>query len=285
MTVNNLGRIIGFQTSGISVLNGTTDISNGGYVFGKISGVNVDGPSATVVNILNYGTIEGDQFGIWLLNTIGTQPLVENSGTIRGRVASINVDFGRSINLDNSGVLYGNVVCHSDIDSLNDTIRNSGKIVGDVLLGAGNDTFDGHGGITRAIFGETGDDVLIGGVISERIDGGLGHDVMAGGPGGDKFDFNAIADSLVGVNCDKINGFSHAQGDRIDLSTIDANQTLGHAGNQAFVFIGAQTFAAHAGSGEVRYAGGIIQINVDGDSAPEMEIRVGPALLAGDFVL
>ena len=51
------------------------------------------------------------------------------------------------------------------------------------------------------------------------------------------------------------------------------------------MFIGAQTFAAHAGSGEVRYAGGIIQINVDADSAPDMEIRVGPALLAGDFVL
>ena len=68
------------------------------------------------------------------------------------------------------------------------------------------------------------------------------------------------------ANRDAIAGFSHAQHDRIDLATIDANQTAGHAGNQAFVFIGGQTFAAHAGSGEVRNGpGGVIQINVDAE--------------------
>ena len=52
------------------------------------------------------------------------------------------------------------------------------------------------------------------------------------------------------------------------------------------MFIGTQTFAAHAGSGEVRRApGGIIQINIDADNAAEMEIGVGATLVAGDFVL
>ena len=129
--------------------------------------------------------------------------------------------------------------------------------------------------------------LLIGNAAANILTGGLGRDTLTGGGGPDRFDFNAIAESAVGAaNRDSIAGFSHAQHDRIDLATIDANQTAGHAGNQAFVFIGGQTFAAHAGSGEVRNGpGGVIQINIDADSAPEMEISVGHALVAGDFVL
>ena len=116
--------------------------------------------------------------------------------------------------------------------------------------------------------------------------GGLGQDTMSGNGGADRFDFNAVAESAVGATRDVIAGSSHAQHDRIDLATIDANLTAGHPGNQAFVFIGTQGFAAHAGSGEVRRGpGGIIQINVDADNAPEMEISVPGALVAADFVL
>ncbi len=43
---------------------------------------------------------------------------------------------------------------------------------------------------------------------------------------------------------DTIWDFSHAQGDRIDLSAIDANSSVG--GNQAFTFIGAANFTGTA---------------------------------------
>lgn len=48
----------------------------------------------------------------------------------------------------------------------------------------------------------------------------------------DLFDFNLIGDSKVGAARDEIADFSRAQADIIDLSTIDADQRAGHAGNQ-----------------------------------------------------
>ena len=83
--------------------------------------------------------------------------------------------------------------------------------------------------------------VLAGNAAANILTGGLGRDTLTGGGGPDRFDFNAVAESAAGAaNRDAIAGFSHAQHDRIDLATIDANQTAGHAGNQAFVFIGSQ---------------------------------------------
>jgi Ca2+-binding RTX toxin-like protein len=148
-----------------------------------------------------------------------------------------------------------------------------------------NLTLTGAGRINAA--GNALANILTGNAAANILTGGIGRDTLIGAGGPDRFDFNATIESAVGLaNRDAITGFSHAQHDRIDLATIDANQTAGHGGNQAFVFIGSQSFAAHAGSGEVRNGpGGVIQINVDADSAPEMEISVGHALVAGDFIL
>ncbi len=75
--------------------------------------------------------------------------------------------------------------------------------------------------------------------------GGAGKDTLTGGIGGDRFVFAATGDSVTGANADRITDFSRAQGDRIDLSAIDAN--TGAAGNQAFTFIGSGAFTHHAG--------------------------------------
>ena len=100
---------------------------------------------------------------------------------------------------------------------------------------------------------------------------------------------NTIAESVKGASRDLISGFSHGQHDRIDLSTIDANAS--RAGNQAFAFIGHDSFvhyhAIHPGViGMVRFAGGIVQANVNANLAADFEIKVtGSALVAADFVL
>ena len=110
-----------------------------------------------------------------------------------------------------------------------------------------------------------------------------------GAAGAGRFDFNALAETAKDANRDLINGFSHGQHDDIDLATIDADMT--HAGNQAFAFIGHDSFvhyhATHAGViGMVRYAGGIVQANVDANLGVDFEIKVtGSALVAGDFIL
>jgi serralysin len=106
---------------------------------------------------------------------------------------------------------------------------------------------------------------------------------MTGGTGADVFRFTALADSVVGTNRDLITAFSRAEGDRVDLATIDANTRL--SGNQAFAFIGDASFGRIAG--QLRFAGGVLQADVNGDARADMEIAIQgvSALLAVDFVL
>ena len=108
-----------------------------------------------------------------------------------------------------------------------------GKNGDDVIFGlAENDRLVGDAGQGFYHSGR-GDDVLV---------GGLGQDRLSGNRGADMFDFNAIAESMAGDKSrDLMNDFSHSQGDRIDLATIDANTDLG--GDQAFVLIGDDGFS------------------------------------------
>jgi hypothetical protein len=109
---------------------------------------------------------------------------------------------------------------------------------------------------------------------------------MNGGGGFDRFDFDSISESLPGaLNRDVITGFignGAAAGDRIDVSTIDANVSL--AGNQTFSFIGGAAFSA---PGQLRYAGGVVEGSNDADTAADFAIQLAgsPALVAADFIL
>src|SRR4029079_18936874 len=126
-------------------------------------------------------------------------------------------------------------------------------------------------GSNDILFGDVGNDLLI---------GRPGKDILVGGANLDRFDFNATAESRPGAALrDIITDFKRAQHDRIDLSTIDADQRPGHGGNQGFAFIGADTFAhyhsTHPGVyGMVRFAGGVLQANVNASLAPDLEIQV-----------
>jgi serralysin len=149
----------------------------------------------------------------------------------------------------------------------------------------------GNGGDDR-LFGRGGRDDLNGGPDNDLLDGGLGYDTLSGGTGRDRFDFNSIADSKPGAVRDVIEDFSELEQDVIDLSTIDADQRPGHPGNQAFRYIGSDTFAHFhalhpAVFAMVRFAGGIVQGNVNGTLGADFEIAVpGPSVLAAvDFVL
>ncbi len=187
------------------------------------------------------------------------------------------------------------------IDGLggNDTLVGS-KFADDLRGGAGNDNLQGGLG-NDLVTGGTGNDLatgglgndnlqgglgidnLNGGVGNDVVTGGLGRDVLRGSTGLDRFDFNALNESLRGANRDQIADFNRAQRDRIDLSTIDAD-TDGTAGNQRFKFIGTQAF--HDVDGELRCVGGIIQGDVNGNGVADFEIKVNLAtLVAGDFVL
>jgi Ca2+-binding RTX toxin-like protein len=151
-----------------------------------------------------------------------------------------------------------------------------------------NLTFTGYTGFTgtgnaldNVITGGIGDDTLYGRSGADILYGGAGLDNLYGEAGSDKFVFASTADAGVGTTRDVINDFQ--TGDLIDVSGIDADTT--NPDDQAFTFIGADAFAGVAGS--LRYAGGIVSGDVDGDAAADFEIQVvsAPTLGANDFIL
>ncbi len=69
--------------------------------------------------------------------------------------------------------------------------------------------------------------------------------------------------------------FTHFVGDQINLRHIDTNTLV--TGTQAFIWGGSFT------AGHLRYVGGVLQGNTDGDAAAEFEIQLvgAPALTVG----
>ena len=169
----------------------------------------------------------------------------------------------------------------------NDILR--GGAGDDVLRGGpGHDRLLGERGEDRlaggagrdALFGGPGDDRLAGGPGADRIVGGAGTDVLAGGAGRDVFVFADPRHAGAGAARDSILDF--AAGDRIDLSSMDADTT--RRGDQSFhVLDGAFSGAA----GELRVREGLVQGDVDGDGRPDFGIVLanGAHPAADDFIL
>ena len=155
---------------------------------------------------------------------------------------------------------------------------------GDTLSGVEN-VNGGKGG--DSLTGNAGANALAGYEGNDTLRGGAGLDFLAGGTGADRFVYTALGDSAVGANADRITDFSHAQGDRIDLSAIDANTAL--AGNQAFSFIGSGLYTGVAGQLRFAQSGGNTTIagDINGDGTSDFHIIVKGtiALQASDFVL
>lgn len=167
-----------------------------------------------------------------------------------------------------------------------------------IYAGLGNDRLFGYGGNDRlhgetgndrlfgatgndALYGEAGNDTLDGGTGNDSIAGasgldllvgGAGKDTLSGGANNDRFDFNSKLDSVIGGNRDLIKDLF--AGDRIDLSTIDANERA--SGNQVFKLISGVKFT---GAAQLTYNAKthILAGNTDADKTPEFEIAVNLA--------
>jgi hypothetical protein len=135
------------------------------------------------------------------------------------------------------------------------------------------------------MYGLGGDDVLV---------TGSGYvDTLNGGSGADTFDFNSTSGGA-----HTIEDFHWADGDKIDLGTIDAKEYSAWSpstwGNQAFTWKGDVTNAGPyggLGTGELGYRDygwqTVVIGNTDGDSQWEFQLIVKGAVpsLASDFVL
>src|SRR5262249_41939833 len=80
------------------------------------------------------------------------------------------------------------------------------------------DVFVGIGGRSGAVFGDTGDDWLVGGSHGDRLHGGAGDDTLTGGGGPDRFFFDTALNAT--NNVDRIVDFAPGY-DSIMLSAAD----------------------------------------------------------------
>ena len=182
--------------------------------------------------------------------------------------------------------------------------RLSGGTGNDVLSGGtGNDTLAGGAGTDR-LFGDGGNDILRGGTGDDMLHGGAGRDILnagagddiviggrgtdilIGGRGADTFLFRATADSTARAH-DMIADFNRREGDRLDLSAIDADTSSG--GDQAFTFIAGRDFSGTAGElrFEARRTGIVIEGDTDGDGRVDFAVLLKhvDAMKASDFLL
>jgi Ca2+-binding RTX toxin-like protein len=270
LAVFNLGSITGTSLAGGAAFETASDASfivldNRGTIFGLSAAV-ADYATSGFDYFTNSGTIEGFTSGIDVNTAAGGVTTIVNSGTIKGGNQSINVTAGHfgQVFLTNTGHMIGDISLESSGANDSNAIYNSGSINGFILLGAGNDLFNGTGGTSGEIFGEAGNDRLIGGPGNDTISGGPGNDTLTGGPGRDQFLFDAALNAF--TNVDRITDFTHLV-DKIDLThaIFPAAGPIGHLAAAAF-FEGA---AAHDATDRIIYnpANGFVTYDSNGNHA------------------
>lgn len=118
------------------------------------------------------------------------------------------------------------------------------------------------------------DDTLIGGAGNDLLMGGAGRDLHSGGTGADSFRFAGgdFAGSTLAL-ADVIADFSEAEGDRIDLSAIDA---ISGGGDDAFRFIGNAMFSGAGGELRTGVYDGYLVLEGDNnaDGRADLAIRL-----------
>jgi Ca2+-binding RTX toxin-like protein len=233
------------------------------------------------LQLVSIENLRGSNFDYdTLVGNAGVNALYGNGGddVVRGSGGGDRLDGGAGS--DTAKYDEGNVGVVVDLST---GTASGGNAQGDVLVSIenfigsqGNDSLTGNAG-ANTLAGDIGDDVLR---------GGDGQDVLQGGAGADRFAFAAVTDSRAGAP-DRITDFSHLQGDRVDLSAIDAN--TGATGNQAFTFIGTALYSGVAGQLRYSFDGTDTTIggDINGDGVSDFRIRLTGAigLVAGDFVL
>jgi Ca2+-binding RTX toxin-like protein len=211
--------------------------------------------------------------------------------TLRGGAGNDLLDGNTGNDLLIGGLGNNSLTGGTDNDTLLSGYGNDwldGGTGNDILTaGAGNDYLDGGTGDDNlsagqgkdTLLGNTGDDilnaasgndVLDGGTGVDVLIGGLGKDNLTGGTGADIFTYQSLIESgIYATGRDVITDFVHSDGDKIDVSTIDAD--VGMAGLQNFSYISTDGFSAAA---QIRFnpALNLLSFSNDADIAPEMTI-------------
>ena len=253
VTVNNQGYVIGTgdQRNGVIYSNSTANnfaVNNGrGGVVTLVEGasgaaVSLQLGALVTASVTNEGVLAGrgdavganPSAGVRLFTDLEEGSVfdgdIDNYGLISSETsAGILIDENVALEgeINNYGTIRGVVGIDASETSVGVTVnQNRGEIVGDVLLGSGDDTLRINGGeVEGLVFGGAGDDELSGGRRDDRLDGGEDNDVLTGGRGDDELSGGAGEDELDGGRGD----------DRLDGGS--GNDALtGGRGEDTFVF-------------------------------------------------
>ena len=196
---------------------------------------------------------------------VWAEPNIWNSAThseIHAAATPVTVTFASAVNVE----VFDPLVSSSDIASYNNVTTITLAITDHPLVvqitgGAAAATsasavyatpiWQTGTSANEALIGGGGNDRLTAGPGHHTLYGGAGADLLTAGSGQDTFVYKALGDSTVHpAGQDTIVGFNHNQGDRIDLSALDASlksdASLKLQGGVAFHLAGS-SFTGHAG--------------------------------------
>lgn len=137
--------------------------------------------------------------------------------------------------------------------------------------------------------GSHNNDLIVGNAQANVLRGAGGLDAVTGGGGADRFVFASASDAPVFTDfADQITDFNRAQGDKIDLSLIDADASVRN--DQAFSFIGTAAFNGTKGAlRAVLNAPNqmLVQGDINGDGVADFQFLVDglSSMQSSDFIL
>ena len=244
------------------------DILNGGAGADHMFG----GTGNDTYYVDNAGDVVDETGGDGIDKVVSSRTFNLASASVIGQVE--NLTLSGSANLNGTGNSLNNLIT----GNAGNNVLNSGNGDDSLVGGAGNDSLNGG----------AGNDKLNGGAGNDTLIGGTGADSLTGGLDADSFFYQSTAQSTVALTGrDTVMDFSSAEGDKIDVSTIDANSTL--AGNQAFTFIGAAAFSNTAGElrAEVISGNTLISADINGNGVADFSVLVKgvTSMTSGDFIL
>jgi Ca2+-binding RTX toxin-like protein len=228
------GTVVSFRSLGLTITDADITLHAGAF----LRGFGGDAISMGDGSVSNAGDIycEGfnnatatavSMFLNGFLNGSSVNSSIANSGKIvSGSGDGIHVydNAGMTFTLTNTGLIQGKSGFRSFFgDDGNESVTNRGRMVGDINLFTGNDSYTGTSGhVIGKVFGHTGTDSIYGGTDNDWFEGGADGDTLVGGPGADTL----IGDGSLGgpAGSDKLYG------------GIGIDKLTGGLGNDYFVF-------------------------------------------------